>query len=165
MLDSSWERVIRSGTNTLIPSHRRVISTVVAAIVALIATSAPRLVSQTAAASTSPHLSVSIVSQTFDRAGLPLCRIRISPALRGEVDLVNVNKSFSLTVTIFDKDAQATLELRDLGPLWRREGWPSRVLRNVLIGVQPAGRKPGQHAPMWPMPRQVMKALQLLANH
>lgn len=164
MLDSSWERVIRSGINTLIPSSHRGIS-IVAAIVALIAMSAPRLGSQTAAASTSPHLSASAVSRTFDRVGLPLRRMAISPALRGEVDLVNINKSFSLTVTVFAKNSQATQELKDLGPLWRHDGWPSRVLRNVLVGVEPAGRKPGQRAPMWPMPRQVMKALQLLASH
>ena len=141
---------------------RCALAAIVAFIVGLSATFG--LTAEAAAASVPPHLSVSAVSQAFHRVGLPLRRIQVSPALRGEVDLVNVNKSFSLTVTIFAKDAQAAQELRDLGPLWRHDGWPSRVLRNVLVGVQPAGRKPGHHAPMWPMPRQVTKALQFVGS-
>ena len=113
---------------------------------------------------TDTHLTVARVRAVFSRVGLPLRQVRVSPKLPGEVDLVNVNKSFSLTVTVFAKNAQARQDLRELGPLWRHNGWPTRVTQNVLVGIQPAGTKTGHRAPMPPMPAPVLKALDILRN-
>lgn len=110
-------------------------------------------------------LTAARVSSAFVSTGLPLRRIRVSPSLPHEVVLYFVNyQAFSLTVFVLASARQAGQMFRDLDPGWKHDGWPSRLLRNIVVTVHPVGAKPGRAARMRPMPTAALQALKALSQ-
>jgi hypothetical protein len=110
------------------------------------------------------RLTPAAVVSAFAAVGLPLRRISVSPHPAGQVVLYYVNyKTFSLTVFVETSTEEAGRVYRAIGGAWTYSGWPSRLIRNVIAAVQPAGTKP-VHAAMRPMPVVVSQALTNLAR-
>jgi hypothetical protein len=111
-------------------------------------------------------LTPAMVVTAFAAVGLPLRRIQVSPPSGPhEVVLYYVNyKTFSLTVFIEASAYQAGQIFRDLSPVWAYDGWPSRLLRNIVVAIQPAGMEAGHAARVRPMPKAALRALVTLSR-
>ena len=108
------------------------------------------------------HLAPRAVRAAFDRVGLPIDPITVRPRPAHESNFIHLDKAFSVTVVVSAMQAQAIKYIRSIEPLWGQDGWPVARVWNVVVVVQPAGRHVGERASMWPMPRQVLRALALL---
>jgi hypothetical protein len=105
------------------------------------------------------------VISAFAAAGLPLRRISVSPHPPGQVVLYWVNyKTFSLTIFVEPSAHYAAQAYSIVSYSRSHDGWPGRLLRNVVVSVQPAGAKPGQAGRLRPMPVAVSRALAILSS-
>ena len=110
-------------------------------------------------------LTPTAVISAFAATGLPLRRISVSPHPPGQVVLYWVNyKTFSLTIFVESSIPHAAQAYSILSYSRSHDGWPSRLLRNIVVSVQPAGAKPGQARPLRPMPAAVSRALATLSS-
>jgi hypothetical protein len=120
-----------------------------------------------AAVRSQAHIGAVQVVRAFKQAGVPLYNPGSGLVVGSPVTSLTTLRpvqGWNAAIYIYPSVREAKASFNAGSKRWRAAGFAAQTLRNLVVTVVPKGRVLSHKAKPWPMPKTVVKALDLLAH-